>query len=407
MHPTQLTCFACGKTYDPFQLIGLCQCGKPLRVDYAISPMPSNTVDFSSMAGLGPVLPLVEGFPYRTLGEGGTPLLPAARLAGARGFAGRLLIKDEGLNPTGSFKARGMAMAVYRAAQQGVGKLAVPSAGNAGGALAAYAALYGIEAHVFMPRDVPTANRLECELYGAKVTLVDGLITDCAKHVIEGKERNGWFDVSTLKEPYRIEGKKTMGYEIVAQLGFRYPDVIFYPTGGGTGLIGMAKAFEEMERLGWVSGKRPRLISVQADGCAPIVEQWVKRAASPFSTSEEGKQARAGGSHPFLQSARAETPHTVAAGLRVPKALGDFIILEALESSGGEAVPVSDRELIEAAREMSRLTGVCACPEGGACLAAFDKLRAQGRIADGEIVVLFNTGTGAKYGEAFSKIKRG
>ncbi len=349
------------------------------------------------MAEMGSVLPLEPGFSYRTLGEGGTPLLSAERLAPG------LWVKDEGVNPTGSFKARGMAMAVYMAARFGVEKLAVPSAGNAGGALAAYAALYGIEAHVFMPMDVPMANRLECELYGAKVTLVDGLITDCAKRVMEGKSREGWFDVSTLKEPYRIEGKKTMGYEIVAQLGWKMPDVVLYPTGGGTGMIGMAKAFDEMERLGWVDAKRPRMISVQAEGCAPIVRQWRDRIAAPsMEAKESSKLQSAPTGHPFLKSAKEETPHTVAAGLRVPRALGDFIILDILERTGGDAIAVSDAALSEGARRLSRATGINVCPEGGACLAAFERLRSEGAIQESETVVLFNTGTGLKYAEAFA-----
>jgi threonine synthase len=381
---SHLTCFACGAGHDADKLFGLCDCGKPLRVDYALTSQPRPTAVPSNFAEFAGVLPLEPDF--RTLGEGGTPLLPAS-------FIGpNAWIKDEGLNPTGSFKARGMAMAVYMAWKLGAKKLAVPSAGNAGGALAAYAALYGLEAHVFMPKDVPAANRLECELYGAKVTLVDGLITDCARLVIEGKEREGWFDVSTLKEPYRIEGKKTMGYEIVAQLGWRYPDAILYPTGGGTGLIGMWKAFEEMEALGWVSGKRPRMYSVQAEGCRPIVNLWGTRTPSPFSQSEKGEGAGGEGSG---------APHTIAAGLRVPKALGDFIILDILQRSGGGAIAVSDEELLAGARAISARTGICACPEGGACLPALEALRRSGEIGPEETVVLFNTGTGVKYAEAF------
>lgn len=386
MPVSQLTCFACGKTYPPRQLLGLCECGKPLRVDYDFGGLVREELRArKDLWRYESVLPLSLS---KTLGEGGTPLLPAPH------FGERFWIKDEGLNPTGSFKARGMAVAVGMASHFGVKKLAVPSAGNAGGAMAAYAALYGLEAHVFMPQDVPMANRLECELYGAKVTLVDGLITDCAKLVMEGKDREGWFDVSTLKEPYRIEGKKTMGFEIVQQLGWKYPDAILYPTGGGTGLIGMWKAFEEMERLGWVSGKRPRMFSIQAEGCAPIVRQWeALRTPSPFSTSEKGEGAGGEGSSP---------PHTVAAGLRVPRALGDFVMLKILESSKGGAVAVSDAELLSGAREISAKTGVCACPEGGACLAAYRKLLASEDLRPEDEVVLFNTGTGLKYAEAFA-----
>lgn len=326
------------------------------------------------------MLPLPARIEPKSLGEGGTPLIKAP------GLGRRVWVKDEALNPTGSFKARGMAMAVAMAVHFGVKKLAVPSAGNAGGAMAAYAALHGIEAHVFMPKDVPVANRLECELYGAKVTLVDGLITDCAKLVVEGKEREGWFDVSTLKEPYRIEGKKTMGYEIVEQLGWKYPDAIFYPTGGGTGLIGMWKAFEEMEALGWVSGKRPRMYSVQAEGCAPIVHAW-KQGPPP-----EG----------LWTAAEVPNAHTVAAGLRVPRALGDFVILNLLKESEGGAFAISDADLIQGALDHARATGISACPEGGACYTAYISAQNSGLLEAGETTILFNTGTATKYIEAFT-----
>lgn len=327
------------------------------------------------------MLPLPPEVEPKSLGEGGTPLIPAP------GVGRQVWIKDEALNPTGSFKARGMALAVAMAAHFGVEKLAVPSAGNAGGALAAYAALHGLEAHVYMPRDVPMANRLECELYGAKVTLVDGLITDCAKLVMAGKETEGWFDVSTLKEPYRVEGKKTMGYEIVEQLDWKYPDAIFYPTGGGTGLIGMWKAFEEMESLGWVSGKRPRMFSVQAEGCAPIANAWRKGPpAVGMWTADEVVDAK-----------------TVAAGLRVPRAIGDFVMLGLLRDSGGGAVAVSDAELIEGAYAMSASTGVAACPEGGACWVAYRRALESGILGPEDSAVIFNTGTGLKYAEALGR----
>jgi threonine synthase len=258
----QLTCFACGKAYEPEQCVGLCTCGKPLRVDLDLGSLGREELNLSSMAGMTAVLPVTDPSSYRTLGEGGTPLLDCRSLVAETGHRGPLWIKDEGVNPTGSFKARGMAMAVHKAAQFGVRKLAVPSAGNAGGALAAYTALYGLEAHVFMPLDVPMANRLECELYGARVTLVEGLITDCAKLVMEGREREGWFDVSTLKEPYRIEGKKTMGYELAAQLGWVYPDVVIYPTGGGTGaarMDGWEAAPDDFGPGGRVRADRPAM----------------------------------------------------------------------------------------------------------------------------------------------------
>jgi len=391
-YTTRLSCFACGRTYPADRLINLCECGKPLRVDYdlaavakALSPddlkgRPSNLWRYREVLPW----PLDEAAP--TLGEGGTPLLPAERLAESLGMEpGRLFVKDEAVNPTGSFKARGMAVAVAMAAHLGAKKLAVPSAGNAGGALAAYAARNGVEAHIFMPRDVPMANRLECEIAGAHVTLVDGLITDCARMVAERKEAEGWFDVSTLKEPYRAEGKKTMGYEIAEDFGWDLPDVILYPTGGGTGLVGMGKAFDEMETMGWIGPKRPRMVSVQATGCAPIVRAFDSglRDAGTF-----------------------ENAHTVAAGLRVPRAIADFVMLDLIRQTGGTAVAVTDSELMADAYALSAMTGVCAAPEGGACLAALRTLRASGWVKHHERVVLFNTGSGVKYAEAFAAYPR-
>ncbi len=389
MFTTHLTCFSCGRTYPADRLINLCECGTPLRVEYDLAAA-GRAMSRESIANrphtlwrYREVLPLPADVDPPSLGEGGTPLIPADRLAAGLDMEpGRLLVKDEGVNPTGSFKARGMAVAVAMAVHLGARKLAVPSAGNAGGALAAYAARAGVEAHVFMPRDVPLANRLECELAGAHVTLVDGLITDCARMVAERKEQEGWFDVSTLKEPYRVEGKKTMGYELAEDLGWELPDVILYPTGGGTGLIGMWKAFEEMEALGWIGSKRPRMVSVQAAGCAPIVRAF-----------ERGAQ----------EAGTFENAHTVAAGLRVPRAIGDFIMLDILRRSGGEAVAVDDAELLADARALGAATGVCACPEGGACLSALRRLLATGRVRPHETVVLFNTGTGLKYAEAFDR----
>jgi len=293
----------------------------------------------------------------------------------------RVYIKDEAVNPTGSFKARGMTVAVTMARALGARSLAVPSAGNAGGALAAYAAAAGLSAHIFMPHDVPQANRFECELAGADVTLIDGLINDCARALAQRKEAEGWFDVSTLKEPYRVEGKKTLGYELAEQMGWVLPDVIIYPTGGGTGLIGMAKAFDEMETLGWIGSQRPRFVVVQSTGCAPIVRAF-----------DEGRES----------AAVWEQANTVAAGLRVPGAIADFVILQCLRAGGGTAVAIPDEELIRDARFLSATTGICACPEGGACLSAARRLTQSGWIKPTESVVLFNTGTGLKYAEAFA-----
>ena len=385
---TQLTCWACGTAFPADKWRNLCDCGKPLRVDYDLTAV-ARAMSRDDLAGRTrslwrwrEVLPLPFTEEPLTLGECGTPLLSADRLGETLGMAaGTLLVKDEAVNPTGSFKARGMAVAVAMARHFGAKKLAVPSAGNAGGALAAYAARAGIEAHVFMPRDVPAANRLECVLAGAQVTLVDGLINDCAKRVQEGQAREGWWDMSTLREPYRVEGKKTMGYEIAEALGWTLPDVILYPTGGGTGLIGMGKAFDEMEALGWIGPKRPRLVSVQAEGCAPI--------ARAFAAGES-------------EAGLFENAHTVASGLRVPRAIGDFIMLDMLRRGGGVAVTVSDPDLMADAYALSAATGICAAPEGGACLAALRSLRTQGWVQPDETVILFNTGTGLKYAEAFA-----
>jgi threonine synthase len=304
-----------------------------------------------------------------TLGEGFTPMLRSREFANA-------FVKDEGLNPTGSFKARGMSVAVTMAKAYGLTKLAAPSAGNAASALAAYAAAAGLEAHIFMPKDVPLANRVECESYGAHVTLVDGLISDCARMVAQGTEKEGWFDVSTLKEPFRVEGKKTMGYEVAEQLGWTLPHGIIYPTGGGVGLLGMWKAFDEMEALGWIGSERPKMVAVQSDGCAPIVKAW-----------DEGKT-----SSEFWPNAS-----TLAAGLRVPKAYGDYLILEILRKSHGIALAVSDDEIMDAFRHWARTEGVFAAPEGASSLAAYRRLRTSGFFTAEDNVVLFNTGSGLKY----------
>jgi threonine synthase len=305
-----------------------------------------------------------------TLGEGFTPMLPS------RGNP-NVYIKDEGLNPTGSFKARGLCAAVTMAKQYGLKKLAVPSAGNAASALAAYCAAAGIEAYIFMPKDVPLANFVECKAYGAHVTLVDGLISDCARMVNERKQAEGWFEISTLKEPFRVEGKKTMGYEVAEQLNWELPDAIFYPTGGGVGLIGMWKAFDEMEQLGWLkSSKRPKMIAVQADGCAPVVKAWNEH--KPVAEMWQNAQ-------------------TSAAGLRVPKPYADYIILDILKQSGGIAVAVSDAQIFQAVGEWASHDGIFASPEGSASLAAYKILLEQKFLKPSDKVVLFNTGSGLKY----------
>lgn len=315
-----------------------------------------------------------------SLGEGWTPLVHAEQLGKELG-ATDLWIKDEGQNPTDSFKARGLCCAVTMAKKLGAGKLAIPSAGNAASALAAYAAAAGLEAHIFMPRDVPQANFIECKAYGANVTLVDGLISDCGRIVGERKAREGWFEVSTLKEPYRIEGKKTMGYEVAEQFDWQLPDAILYPCGGGVGLIGMWKAFDEMEKLGWIGSKRPKMISVQAAGCAPITRAFEQQAHSSD----------------FWQGAR-----TVASGLRVPKALGDFLVLRAVRESAGTAISVSDQDMLDAGQQLARTEGIFPVPEGGACVAAVRDLLHTGFLHRDERIVIFNTGSGLKYLEAYS-----
>jgi threonine synthase len=311
------------------------------------------------------VLPEVEPI---TLGEGFTPLLSSREFP-------NVWIKDEGLNPAGSFKARGISVAISVAKALGIKKLAMPSAGNAGSALAAYAAAAGLEAHIFMPRDVPAANRIECETYGASVTLVNGLISDCARIVSERKEQEGWFDLSTLKEPYRVEGKKTMAYELIEQLHGELPDAVLFPSGGGVGVIGMWKAFDEMEELGWFGEERPQMIAVQAEGCAPIVKAW-----------DEGKAAVEAW----------PDASTIAAGLRVPKPYGDYLALDILRRSRGTAVAVSDDEIRKAVRDWASVEGIFAAPEGAASLAAYRKLRGN-FLSENDQVVLFNTGTGLKY----------
>lgn len=370
----ELTCLMCQKAYPWDRLQNLCSCGRPLSCQYDLADWDRNSLKDRepTLWRYGEMLPPV---PRLSLGEGMTPIIPAPAL-GTNWF-----IKDESTNPTASFKARGMALAVSAAKFLGAKRLAVPSAGNAGGALAAYAAAAGVQASVFMPRDTPQANIVECLCLGAEVILIDGLITDCAVELKSRQESEGFFDLSTLKEPYRLEGKKTMGYEVAEQFEWKLPDVIVYPTGGGTGLLGMWKAFSEMESLGWIGPERPRMVSVQAAGCAPIVNAYRKDQ----QVAEEVKKA-----------------HTVASGLRVPRAVGDFAMLDLIRKSAGTAVAVSDEDLIAAAKEMARKTGVFASPEGGAALAAAKALREQGWISPNDTVLLFNTGSGIKYLEALA-----
>src|SRR6266478_5225544 len=313
------------------------------------------------------VLPDVEPV---TLGEGWTPVIRSRRYK-------NVVVKEEGANPTGSFKARGLALAVTMAKHYGLKKLAVPSAGNAAGALAAYAAAAGIEAHIFMPKDVPFANYVEAVVYGAKVNLIDGLISDCGRIVAERKEKEGWFDISTLKEPFRVEGKKTMGYELVEQLGWEYPAAVFYPTGGGVGLIGMWKSFAELEELGWVRpGRKPRMIAIQSTGCAPVVRAF-----------EQGADV----------SQMWQNAATFAAGLRVPKPYGDSIMLKILRESGGVALALSDAQILASLKEWARNEGIFLSPEGAAATAAYDHLLKTGFLRPEDRVVLFNTGAGLKY----------
>jgi threonine synthase len=386
MNVTHLECGLCGLEHEARRLLSLCRtCSKPLLVRYDLS-RSKTTLTKESLAArradlwrYREVLPVDRDENIVSLGEGWTPLLRAARLGKSVGIH-ELYIKDESQNPTQSFKARGMATAVSMAKELGVKKLAAPSAGNAAGALAAYAARAGLEAFIFMPRDTPRANVVECEQTGAQVTLMDGLITDCGAEVGRRKDAEGWFDVSTLKEPYRVEGKKTLGYEVAEQLKWNLPDVIIYPTGGGTGLIGMWKAFDEMEEMGWIGSKRPRMVTVQAAGCAPLVRAF-----------EEGKRF----ADEFPNAA------TTASGLRVPKAIGDFLILDALRASGGTAVSVTDEELLAATKEIGAAEGIFCAPEGAACLPALRQLIDTGEVTVGDRVVLFNTGSGVKYMESF------
>src|SRR5437016_11604589 len=382
-----LECSACGLQHEWSHLQNVClSCHKPLLaiVDLAAASRMLTRETLAtrekSLWRYREVLPLPDKIEPVSLGEGGTPLLRAS--GSCRTDDLDVWIKDESLNPTQSFKARGMSVAVSMAKHLGATKLAVPSAGNAGGALAAYAARAGLEAHIFMPRDTPRANIIECRELGAHVTLVDGLITDCGAEIARRKAKEGWFDMSTLKEPYRVEGKKTLGYELAEQCEWQLPDVILYPTGGGTGLIGMWKAFDEMETLGWIEKKRPRMFTVQASGCAPIVRAF----ENGDSTAGEVSNA-----------------HTIASGLRVPKAIGDFLILNILRQSNGGAIAVDDEEMIRVACEVGSKEGLFVCPEGAACFAALKLLQRAGKIASGERVIIFNTGSGIKYLECYQR----
>ncbi len=389
---SHLECSMCAKRHEAGLAHNLCECGGPLLVRYDLEKARQNWSREwlmrapSTMWRYAPVLPVAKPENIITLGEGFTPLVRAKRL-GDRLGAKNLWVKDEGINPTGSFKARGLSCAVSMCAELGVKKIAIPSAGNAASASAAYAAAAGIECHIFMPQDVPQSNFIECKSFGAHVTLVDGLISDCGRIVGERKAAEGWFEVSTLKEPYRIEGKKTMGYEVAEQFQWNLPDVIFYPTGGGVGMIGMWKAFAEMETLGWIGPKRPKMIAVQVEGCQPVVRAF-----------EKGEKRSE-----FFQNA-----HTVAAGLRVPKPLGDFLVLNAVRESGGTAIAVSDEEMMDAGVQLASDEGMFAAPEGAACVAALQKLLANGFLKADERMVIYNTGAGLKYLEAYAtKFPRG
>jgi threonine synthase len=372
----------CGAApYDARTEQHLCGCGAPLLARYDLDR--ARDWNRQSLAGREPtmwryreVMPLFDGEEPLTLGEGWTPLIHASKLGREIGLE-HLFVKDESLNPTNSFKARGLSAAVTRAKYLGAKVLSVPSAGNAANAMAAYAASAGLQAKVFMPKDVKVPFIRECELYGADVTLVDGFITDAGRIAAEKGKPLGWYDVSTLKEPYRIEGKKTMAYELGEQLGWTFPDWIIYPTGGGTGMVGMWKAFDEMERIGWkAAGTRPKMVAVQAEDCAPIVRAFNEGA----ERSEMWLNAR-----------------TIADGLRVPKAVGDFLVLRAVRESGGTALTVTDRDMVSAMRELGSHEGISAAPEGGAALHAVRMLVQGGRIKSTDTVVVFNTGGALKY----------
>ncbi len=378
---THLECAMTGEWHEADQVHNLSRAGKPLLVRYDIAGV-AKALTKETLARRAPdlwryreLLPVRRSADIVSLGEGVTPIVRMAKLAGKLG-GGEILVKDEGRLPTGSFKARGLVMAVSMAKALGIGHMAMPTNGNAGAALAAYASRAGIKSTIFCPEDTPEVNVSEIALQGAAVYRVNGLIDDCGRIVGEGRAKVGWFDTSTLKEPYRIEGKKTMGLELAEQLGWRVPDAIFYPTGGGTGLIGMWKAFAELEAIGFIGKKRPRMIAVQAEGCAPMVRAF-----------EQGEE----------HAPRWENAHTIAAGIRVPQAIGDFLILRAVRESGGFAIAVSDDAIMAALDEMAREEGFLLCPEGAATYAAYKQSLADGRVTKADQVVLFNCASGLKY----------
>ncbi len=390
---THLQCARCGKEYEPGKIYNICACGSPLLVRYDLARAAQTLV--RNRLGSRPanlwryreVLPVTRDSSIVCLGEGFTPLIHARRLGRKLGVAS-LYLKDESFNPTGSFKARGMALAISMARELEISRVAVPSAGNAGGAMAAYAAAAGMEASVFMPEGTPIANTVECALLGAKTEMVPGSIKDCGRVMRERLAPttaggDSWFDVSTLREPYRLEGKKTMAYEVVEQLDGRVPDAMIYPTGGGTGLIGMWKAFGEMRAMGWIGDRSPRMFAVQSTGCAPMVRAF----AAQTDRAEEWQD-----------------PKTVASGLRVPSAIGDFLILQALRESGGTALAVEDAAMLDGVRELAEAEGVLTSPEGGATLAALERLLADGLLSASETVVLFLTATGYKYLEVLQSL---
>ena len=383
---THLECSKCGTRHEADEVQTVCkECGKPLFARYDLEAVREAVTKRelvgreASMWRYWEFLPIRDRKNVVSLGEGWTPLTQVRRLGESLGVPD-LWVKDEGIIPTGSFKARGLAMAVSKAKELGISRLALPSAGNAAGAMTAYGARAGMESYVFMPVDAPDVNKIECQVVGAKVVLVRGLITDCGKMVAQGIEEMGWFPLSTLKEPYRVEGKKTMGLEVAEQFDWSLPDVIVYPTGGGTGIIGMWKVFDELEEMGWIGSERPRMVSVQAAGCAPIPKAY-----------EEGKE----------ESEFFENAQTLAAGLRVPHALGDFLVLRAARKSGGKALAVTDEEIMDSVGLMARSEGLFACPEGAATLAALRRMVEEGGVDRDERVVLFNTGSGLKYTELF------
>ncbi|MCB2171410.1 threonine synthase [archaeon] len=383
---THLECSSCGEKHDASVVQTVCKkCGKPLFARYDLEAVKDSVTRRELVAREATMYRYFELLPIKdrknivTLGEGWTPMTPTPSLGKSIGLPD-LWIKDEGIIPTGSFKARGLGMAISKAKELGIKSVALPSAGNAAGAMSAYGARAGMNVYVFMPKDAPKVNQVECQIVGAKVVLVDGLISDAGKLVKEGMEEMQWFNVATLGEPYRVEGKKTMGLEVAEQFDWKLPDVIIYPTGGGTGIIGMWKVFDELEELGWIGSERPRMVSVQAEGCAPIVKAY-----------DEGLKEST-----FFQNAE-----TKASGLRVPKALGDFLVLNAARDSGGKCISVSDDELMKGVSDIAKHEGMFACPEGAATYAALKKMLAEGSVDKSERVVLFNTGSGLKYTDLF------